>query len=310
MNLAHLHLLLNHFPTIGFAVGFGVFVTGIIYKSEDLKRASLGILVMLALLSIPAYVTGSAAQMILAGGEGVSDTRIANHQDAALLALVLIQVTGLFAWLGLWQASGTGRLARRTVAAVLVSSILTAALMTRAANAGGEIRHPEIVSAEGTEPAAGTEPLKSASVAAFVIDYSWVWSICETLHFIGLALLFSIVVANLRMLGVMKMVPFAALHRLLPWAILGFAINTITGMMFFAAAADQYTQNPAFYWKLLFILLSGMNVLYLTVSEKAAAVGPGKDAPLSAKLVAVSGIFLWFGVVFWGRLMPFLGLAF
>ena len=155
MNLAHLHLLLNHFPTIGFAVGFGVFVTGVVYKSEDLKRASLGILVMLALLSIPAYVTGSAAQTAIAGGDGISDTRIANHQDAALLALVLIQITGLFAWLGLWQASGARRLARWTVAAILVSSIVTAAQMTKAANVGGEIRHPEIVSAENTEPAAG-----------------------------------------------------------------------------------------------------------------------------------------------------------
>jgi hypothetical protein len=41
MNLAHVHLLLNHFPTIGMIVGLGLFVGAIVAKSEDLKRASL-----------------------------------------------------------------------------------------------------------------------------------------------------------------------------------------------------------------------------------------------------------------------------
>ncbi len=307
MNLAHLHLLLNHFPTVGFSVGLGVFLAGLVGKSEDLRRASLGVLVIMALVAIPVYVTGSAAQMVIAGRPEVSGALVAAHQDAALLAFVFMQFTGLAAWIALWGSSRTSNLARWSLPAVLVLSIITMALMTRASNMGGEIRHPEIVSTATTP---GTGWLKSASVARFVIDYAWVWSISETLHFIGLVLLFSVVVVNLRMLGLMKKVSFAALHRLLPWAILGFVINSITGMMFFIAAGDQYTQNPAFYWKMIFILLSGANVLYLTISGDAAALGPGDDAPLTAKVVAASGVFLWFGVVFWGRLLPFLGLQF
>jgi hypothetical protein len=315
MNLAYLHLLLNHFPTIGFGVGLGLFLVAVFAKSEDLKRASLVIFVMVALLTIPVYVTGSAAQGVIKGDSGVSDTLVTAHKDDALLAFVFMQLTGLAAWLGLWQSSRHAGLVRWNLSAIVVLSIVTFGFMARAANIGGEIRHPEIVSAQGETAAEETpnpEPewLRSASVASFVIDYAWVWSICETLHFIGLVLLFSVVVLNLRMLGVMKKVSFAALHRLLPWAIVGFAINSITGMMFFIAAADQYTNNPAFYWKMLFIVLSGVNVLYLTVSDDAAAVKPGDDAPLSAKVMAASGIFLWFGVVFWGRLLPFLGLQF
>ena len=42
LNLAHVHLLLNHFPTIGMMVGLGVFIAAIIAKSDDLKRAYLG----------------------------------------------------------------------------------------------------------------------------------------------------------------------------------------------------------------------------------------------------------------------------
>ena len=42
MNLTHVHLLLNHFPTIGMIVGLGVFLMAIGAKSDDLKRAYLG----------------------------------------------------------------------------------------------------------------------------------------------------------------------------------------------------------------------------------------------------------------------------
>ena len=65
------------------------------------------------------------------------------------------------------------------------------------------------------------------------MGYPWVWPTCETLHFIGMALLMGVVgVIDLRMLGVMKSLSFAPLHRLLPWGIAGFVINLTTGLMF------------------------------------------------------------------------------
>ena len=156
--------------------------------------------------------------------------------------------------------------------------------------------------------------LTSTKLAWFVIHYSWVWSVCETIHFIGLTLLLGVVLLiDLRMLGMGKHIPFAGLHQLLPWAIFGFGLNTVTGIMFLTAAPDQYLSNPAFYFKMLFILLAGVNVLVFYLSgifRKAEALGPGDDAQPSAKLVAAISIFLWFGVIFWGRLMPFLGLRF
>jgi hypothetical protein len=40
------------------------------------------------------------------------------------------------------------------------------------------------------------------------------------------------------------------------------------------------------------------------------ALGKGEDAPSSAKLVAASQIFLWVGVIYFGRMLPYLGGAF
>ena len=316
MNLAHLHLLLNHFPTIGTALALGLFVVSLVAKKDDLKRASLGVFFVIALLALPAYLSGKAAEEVLEGSPGVSTTLIETHEDAALLAFVFMEITGLFAWLGLWQFHRISRPAGWNLSVVLLLSIVTVGLMTRAAIMGGEIRHEEIRSgqeATATEGTAGNETawLTSASIGSFVISRTWVWPASETLHFIGLCLLFGVVLlVNLRMLGMMKNVPLAALHRLLPWGILGFGINTITGILFFLASPEQYTQNVAFHWKMALILLAGGNALYLTVFDEAWVLGPGDDAPLTTRVVAASTIGLWVGVIYCGRMLPFIGNAF
>jgi uncharacterized membrane protein len=316
MNLAHLHLLLNHLPIIGTIFGLGLFLVSLVGKSDHLTRASLGVFCFIALLAIPAYQSGNAAQQAIQSLPGVSATLIEAHQDSALLALVFVEITGAVAWFGMWRSRRVSRPARGIWSAVLLLSIVTVGLMARTGNTGGEIRHPEIRSAQeatATDGTAGsgTEWLNIASVRPFTNSHTWAWPALETLHFIGLCLLFGILLlVNLRMLGMMKPVSFAALHRLLPWAIFGFGINAVTGMTFFIATPEQYTQNVAFYWKMILMLLAGVNVLYLTVVDEAWALGPGDDAPLTGKVIAASGIFLWVGVMYFGRMLPYIGNSF
>jgi hypothetical protein len=180
--------------------------------------------------------------------------------------------------------------------------------MSTTGNTGGDIRHPEIAK---DMPVGPQLALNSVAIGAFVTSVPWMWPTCETLHFIGLSLLFGIVfLFNLRMLGVMKNVSFAALHRLLPWGILGFGVNLLTGMLFFIGASDQYTENGAFRWKIVLILLAGVNALYFTMFDQTWVLKSGDDAPLTAKAVALSAIFLWVGVMYCGSMLPFLGNAF
>ncbi len=314
--MVHLHLLLNHLPTVGFGIGLGLFLVALVQRNDTLEQLSLGILFVIALFAIPVYESGAAAREAIQDLPGVSKALIATHEDAALLAFVFMEITGAVAWFGLWQFRRISRPTRWTVPAVLLFSIVTFGLMARAADIGGDIRHPEIRSGQataGTEGTVGSEIgwLKSASIKSFVIDIPWVWPACETVHFIGLCLSFGVVLfANLRMLGMMKNVSFAAVHRLLPWGILGFGINLITGMLFFIGAPQQYTQNIAFHWKMVLMMIAGINVLYFTVFDEAWAVRSGDDAPLTAKVVAGSTIFLWVGVIYFGRMLPYLGNSF
>jgi hypothetical protein len=155
--------------------------------------------------------------------------------------------------------------------------------------------------------------LKS-SLSAFVIHSAWVWPAAETLHFVGLAMLIGIIgLMDLRLLGVAKKMPFAPLHRLLPFAIAGFVICLLTGSLFFAGDPNQYVHNWVFWYKMLFIALAGANVLlfYFTgIFRNVEDLGAGDDAPLQAKVIAGVSLFLWVGVMYLGRMLPFLGEAF
>ena len=70
MNLAHVHLLLNHFPVIGTIIGLGLFLVSLFGKSDDLKRASLVIFLGIALLTIPTYLSGNGCPARDQGSSG------------------------------------------------------------------------------------------------------------------------------------------------------------------------------------------------------------------------------------------------
>jgi hypothetical protein len=321
LNLAHVHLLLNHFPTIGFGIGVCLFLVGLVGKNEELKRASLVILFLIAVLAIPTYLTGAAALGKLCSRsssgsvtcpDGLSVALIQEHEDWALLAFSVMEVTGLFAWIGLWQLRRTSKLAQWNVTAVLLLSLIAFGLVSVAANKGGDIRHPEIQTAQDVATASAGERTPIArAIGSFVIGKTWVWPTCETLHFVGLCLLFvTVLFVNLRLLGVAKSLPFAALYQLMPLGIVGFGINLVTGMMFFLAAPQQYINNVEFHRKMIFVVLAGINVLYFMLFDKAWKVEAGDDAPLSSKIAAASAIFLWVGILYYGEMLPFLGNAF
>ncbi len=156
--------------------------------------------------------------------------------------------------------------------------------------------------------------IQTTELSFVMKDNQWLWAGCETIHFLGLALMVGAIgVLDLRMLGVAKQIPLRPLHRLVPWGILGFAMNLVTGIMFYAADAMQYSHNIAFQFKMLFVGLAGLNVLYFYatgLSHRIEELGPGADAPLSAKIVAATSLIMWFGVMYWGRMLPFIGTAF
>jgi uncharacterized membrane protein len=311
MNLAHLHLLLNHFPIIGAIVGLGLFLASFLGKNEDLRRAGYIIFAVIALLSLPTFFSGIGAQGAIKDLPGVSNPLIDRHEGAAILALLLMEITGGFSLVSLWQTHKFSKPAGWTVIAVLLLSLITVGQMARVGTTGGDIRHPEIWSNSNpaNEGAVGVfarifEPSPDL-LAHLMLENKFWWAFMMDLHFIGLAMLIGAIGAlDLRMLGFAKQLPIASLHQLVPWALAGFGINVTTGVMAFIGMPSFYTYDIVFWIKIFTILLLGLNAaaFYLTNTFSVVEqVGPGEDAPPFAKFIAASSLVLWFVVITLGR---------
>jgi uncharacterized membrane protein len=318
MNLAHLHILLNHLPIVGTLITLGLFLVALVGNRDDLKQSCLALFSLMALFAIPTYMSGTGAHQAIQESPDISMALIETHQGAALLAFIFMEITGVVALIGLWRYSRTNKNpwisgpARLNLFAVLFLAIVTSGLMAITGNTGGDIRHPEILPAEGAPPSTigsvGSQLI--LSIQYFAIDFSmWMWPILEDLHFFGLILLLGTVGAlNIRILGFLKRLPVAPLHRFIPWGIAGFGLNVITGFFFYIGMPGFYNPNFVFQLKILVILLGGAQLLLFYCSSAFRALehlGPGEDAPPFAKFMAATAIILWLAVVVLGRYIPF-----
>jgi hypothetical protein len=150
--------------------------------------------------------------------------------------------------------------------------------------------------------------VRSTGLHAFVLGHAWLWPTLETLHYIGLSLLLGAVgLFDLRVLGVAKAIPPAALHRLIPLGIAGFGLNLLTGIVFFSGFPEQYAYNPAFWAKLAFMAVAGANIalFYSAAFAGAEAVPAGGEAPALAKALAAVSLGCWIAVLICGRLLTF-----
>lgn len=113
-------------------------------RSEELKTISLGVFVIVALLGIPAYLTGEPAEELVENLPGVSKASIEQHEEAAQAGFAGVLLVGAAALGGLIFFRHGKPVPNWFAVIVLVLSLVVFALMARTANLGGLIRHTEI----------------------------------------------------------------------------------------------------------------------------------------------------------------------
>ncbi|MCG8413293.1 MAG: hypothetical protein MI746_03645 [Pseudomonadales bacterium] len=149
----------------------------------------------------------------------------------------------------------------------------------------------------------------SRSTGIFAFMHSpWGWPIAESIHFLGLSLLIGTVgLFDLRLLGLGQGISYQYLHRLVPFGVLGYSLNVITGTMFLSSAPDQYLYNPAFQTKMLLMAIAGINMLlfYSFANRQVQTTQADVSVTLSAKTVALVSLCCWCGVIIGGRLITY-----
>ena len=155
--------------------------------------------------------------------------------------------------------------------------------------------------------------LESTTLSRAIVSYRWIWPLFEIIHFVGLTLVIGIAgFFDLRLMGFMKRVPVYAARDLMPLAIAGFLLNLTTGATFFIGTPHQYVHNVAWWAKVSCLLLAGLNALFFekTLGARTMSLGAGDDTPRSAKIVGAVSLVSWLGVLYWGRMLPYIGNAF
>jgi uncharacterized membrane protein len=144
INWAHVHLIINHFPVVGVIGAILLLMYGVVRKSDEVKIVSLGIFVLLALITIPVFLTGEKAYDIVKNIPGVTEGVIGRHEETASYALVLMELLGSLALLGLLRLRRSCGVPKWIITAVFILSCITAVAIGFTANLGGQIRHTEI----------------------------------------------------------------------------------------------------------------------------------------------------------------------
>ena len=94
---------------------------------------------------------------------------------------------------------------------------------------GGDRRRPAARVSVGSQWPTSTrfvQWLQATPVSPWINQSTWIWPLCETLHFIGLSLLLGVTgFFDLRLIGFFRRVSVAAAKDLMPLALVGFAIN-------------------------------------------------------------------------------------
>jgi len=156
MNAVHIHLLLNHFPIIGLLVATALLIWAVLRKNVSLQKTASVIIIAMALIAIPVFLTGEPAEESVEDLQGVSEQVIEEHEDAAKFALILMEITAVTAIGALVISKNKEALAQKLLYGVTMLSVVTCVAMARTGYLGGQIRHSEIRSAavqiQGEQP--------------------------------------------------------------------------------------------------------------------------------------------------------------
>jgi uncharacterized membrane protein len=303
----HVHMILNHVPTVGFVFALAFFVIALATNNDVMKQASLVLFVISSVVGIPTYVTGTATMWALTQPviPEISRAVINAHREMALWSLFGMAFTGAAAWIELWRYRYFSRFSMLSLTLVLVFAVVTLAIMAETGHRGGQINHPEIHVASEIVPTEteGTSTAVEERMKSMVWFLPW-----QIAHYFGYCLIFgSVFAVVLRVLGFWKSVSFAAVHRLLLLGFLGVLINVFSGMLMMLRDSYRYVVGDyAFGPKIAFITIGAIAVLYFSLSTRVWSLKAGEDAPVAAKLVAAFVLLAWTGVLVGGRMLAFL----
>lgn len=148
--------------------------------------------------------------------------------------------------------------------------------------------------------------LNDTSVSTAIRESVLMFPAIEGIHLLSIGISAgTIALTDLRLLGWnMKKDPASkVLSSLLPFTIGGFVVVFITGLLLFLSEPERSYRNPWFRFKLLFLLMAGVNALWFHTGIYRTMNRWDNDPmpPGKARLAGAGSLFLWAMIIWFGR---------
>ena len=157
MFIAHLHLITNHAPLMGFFFAGIVLLYGFLRKNAPTISAAYLALFIAAIGGVIAYFTGDPAEDAVKGIVGVATGAIHEHEEAAGFAIFFIGIVGLLSIQGFFWARSENKNLRKLTLGILLLVAFSLTVLARTAYLGGKIRHTEFYTNQGVMKPANVE---------------------------------------------------------------------------------------------------------------------------------------------------------
>ncbi len=141
---AHLHMLVSVFPSFGLVIVLGFYLAGYLGENEGIKRTCLVLFALLALLSIPTFISGQGSISAVSGNPKVPRGMVNFHYWWGVASLVVLILTGIVAVFELLQSGRATRALNAKSAFFLVSGLGVLAVVLMVVAEGWRIGHAEL----------------------------------------------------------------------------------------------------------------------------------------------------------------------
>jgi hypothetical protein len=153
-------------------------------------------------------------------------------------------------------------------------------------------------------------PVEALAIAKAMRENLWLYPAVEIVHIVGFVILVgSVLMFDLRVLGLSKQVPVRALARhLLPWSAAALLLILPSGLLMFSAHAGDFLTNRAFQVKMGLLLAAGINAAMFHTGpyRGVEAWDTNASAPAWARVSVAVSMAIWIAVIACGRLLAYL----
>ncbi|MEW6277136.1 MAG: hypothetical protein AB1758_00835, partial [Candidatus Eremiobacterota bacterium] len=132
-----------HLPILGIPFGLALLVYGVLRHQQEIQKLALAVFVLCGLALVPVYLTGEPSEEAVENLPAVSEPILEQHEDAARLSLIVVELLAAGSLLGL-AAYRRHDVPGGVIVPLMLLALLSSGSLTYTGYLGGQIRHSEI----------------------------------------------------------------------------------------------------------------------------------------------------------------------